>query len=612
MKFCNGCGKPLAAPEKDTGGEKIFAEYASLSKRIKEGDEIAFSEMYEKSEKLVYATCYGILRNHDDANDAMQDTYMTVYRTISSLQDDMKFLGWLKRIAATRSLNLYKKLKGDVSYDDAIGSEEEITGDDDLEMLPDTYIMQKTKRDILEAIMKANLSDVQYQTIVMHYYDEFPVELIAKLMDCPVGTVKTRLKSARVKIKEGVTEYEEKNKDRIFAGAIILPFLTRFFEEQAKHMDLPKINPLGLIGKGAGTGASEAAGSGAAATGAASAGATAAAAAGTAAKIGFMSTLAGKITVVAVAAALIGGIGITTLILKNSDDDSSRRHTRRERNRDDDEDETETESLVDETEAPTETPTPTSTPTPTPSPTPTPEPVLMSETVYNADGSFKSVTEYVYDNDGRILEENTKALTLPDYMEEYSNQLTWFDDGMYLDCQTINTYDEEGKLICSETSSANDVVDDLPPGEINYIYDENGTLTGYTQGQSGFPDGTRIIYDEEGRKVREELCSVNFEDFIENGVYTLEDDTYGYDLYYYDEKGNLIRIVYDADYPDLSTESTFEYDDNGVLIREAVREYRDAPIEINTYEYDENGLLLKKNTYDENGTLLSYTEYNYG
>ncbi len=216
--------------------DKIFAEYAQLVRRIKSGDEGACDEIYNKSKRLVYATCYGILNNNEDAQDAMQETYMTVFTKIDELSDESKFLGWLKRVAASKSLDMYRKKRGDISYDEIPVTE----GDDDLESLPDAYIMEKTKRDILNQIIRRELSDVQYQTILLYYYDELPIETIAKLMNCPEGTVKTRLKSSRIKIKAAIEEYEDKNKD-YFAAFTGVPFLAKFFMEIERNLNVPQV-----------------------------------------------------------------------------------------------------------------------------------------------------------------------------------------------------------------------------------------------------------------------------------------------------------------------------------------------------------------------------------
>ncbi|MBR4009470.1 MAG: RNA polymerase sigma factor [Clostridiales bacterium] len=235
--------------------EALFQEYAVLSRRIKAGDSSAFAEMYQKSARLIYGTCFGILRNEEDAGDAMQETYMTCYQKIGSLSNDMMFLSWLKRIAAAKSIDLYRKNHGDISYDDTIGADTEFSGDDDLESLPDAMLLKESNREILRSIMRTSLTDVQYQTILLYYYSELPVEAIAEIMQCPVGTVKTRLKYARSKIKAGVEMYEEKTGDKIKV-AMAAPFLTRFFTEEARNLVLPQIDPMFLLVKAAQSAAS--------------------------------------------------------------------------------------------------------------------------------------------------------------------------------------------------------------------------------------------------------------------------------------------------------------------------------------------------------------------
>ena len=322
--------------------EAVFQAYEQLAKRIKAGDESAFAEMYEKSSRLVYGTCYGILRNEDDARDAMQETYMVCYQKIGELENDKMFLSWLKRIAATRSLNLYKKNHGDISYDDAIETDETISGDDDLENLPDTWILKESEREVFRSILRSSLSEVQYQTILLYYFSELSVEAIAEVMQCPVGTVKTRLKSARIKIKEGVEMYEEKTGEKMKV-AMAVPFLGRFFQEEFKQLVLPPMDPAYILAKAAEayasagveavTGASETAGSVASGTASGvTSGATAAAASAAAAqsaagtgKAAFLSTITGKLVVlVSVIAILIVGVFLIKSLIKKTPEEKKK------------------------------------------------------------------------------------------------------------------------------------------------------------------------------------------------------------------------------------------------------------------------------------------------
>ena len=81
----------------------IHEEYAELLQRVRNGDESAFTEIYQKSERLVYNTCYRILNNKENAEDAMQETYLALYNNIDTIKDGKALVAWLSRTAYFRS-----------------------------------------------------------------------------------------------------------------------------------------------------------------------------------------------------------------------------------------------------------------------------------------------------------------------------------------------------------------------------------------------------------------------------------------------------------------------------------------------------------------------------
>ena len=301
-----------------------YEEFAGLVRRYKDGDSGAFAAIYEKTSTGVYATCLGVLSNPEDAEDAMQETYISVFNNIDSLEQDKTLIPWINRIAVNKSLDIARKRKGDIYYEDAVASEEIPEGEEDFEGLPEYFVVEQSKRDTFNSIIRSELSDVQYQTVFLHYYDDMSVEEISSVMGCPEGTVKTRLKSSRVLIRKAVERYETDNKDSLEpAGASAS--LGRFFAAYAGALAVPPAaSIMGAVGAGAGTAVSSvAAASGARTAGEASAAGKSAAAAkaassagAAAAKAGFLSTAAGKAVVVAVAAAVVipAGVGVAYLI----------------------------------------------------------------------------------------------------------------------------------------------------------------------------------------------------------------------------------------------------------------------------------------------------------
>src|SRR5262249_7077056 len=75
----------------------------ALVKRIKRGDEEAFREMVERYHARVYSLSYGVLRNAEDAEEATQDSFLTLYRKISTLDEAKEFCSSLHRVAWNRA-----------------------------------------------------------------------------------------------------------------------------------------------------------------------------------------------------------------------------------------------------------------------------------------------------------------------------------------------------------------------------------------------------------------------------------------------------------------------------------------------------------------------------
>ena len=70
-----------------------------LVRRIKRGDDPAFREMVDRYHARIYSLSYGVLRNSEDAEEATQDTFLTLYRKIGTFDESKKFFSWFYRVA---------------------------------------------------------------------------------------------------------------------------------------------------------------------------------------------------------------------------------------------------------------------------------------------------------------------------------------------------------------------------------------------------------------------------------------------------------------------------------------------------------------------------------
>lgn len=166
----------------------------------------------------------------------MQETYITAFLKLDTLNDEQKFCGWIISIAVNKCKN---KLKGKVEYriDDEVLITEAET--DEL-MLPEEYITKTEKRKVLLQIMEDTLSFNQYQTVLMFYFDEMSISEIAQGLEISEGTVKSRLNSSRAKMKTAIEDYENKSGDKLH-GVVVVPFFTTIFKEEAKSLAVPNI-----------------------------------------------------------------------------------------------------------------------------------------------------------------------------------------------------------------------------------------------------------------------------------------------------------------------------------------------------------------------------------
>lgn len=201
------------------------------------GSQAAFNRLYELTEKDVWFTCVSLLRDENNAKDAMQNTYMAIFLKLDTLTDPERFRQWAKKIAVNKCKDFLKKKTTSQIDEEEIESIAEVNE----VFLPEEYISSSENRDIIMRIIENTLSPVQYQAVIMYYFDEMSVSEIAEAAECPEGTVMSRLNLARGKIKRAITDYEEKNDDRLHT-IVPIPLFASIFKAQSNSLTAPKIN----------------------------------------------------------------------------------------------------------------------------------------------------------------------------------------------------------------------------------------------------------------------------------------------------------------------------------------------------------------------------------
>ena len=188
-------------------------------------------KIYNEAYKAVYWTAMQFLKNDADAEDVVQDTFISFMESYGNLEDTGKAVALLKKIAANKCLDRIKLSRTDVADDEFLDSVEAVPED----FLPDSIIESEDARRIVMDIINNSLSDDIRRTLILFYFDEMSTREIAEALGVPEGTVRRRLNFARNKIKKEVEKYENENKTKLF-GMAALPFLSKLFMKEAEQV----------------------------------------------------------------------------------------------------------------------------------------------------------------------------------------------------------------------------------------------------------------------------------------------------------------------------------------------------------------------------------------
>lgn len=198
---------PISLP---TTASTARSEDFLLVQSAQQGDTSAYDDLVRRYQERVYATIYHMTSNHEDANDLAQETFIKGYQALKSFKGDSSFYTWVYRIAVNKTINFLKQRKNKIhlSLNDLDFNAE---NDPDLVAL----VSEKTpRRDIAlsELQEKLNgamlkLSEVHRLVVTLHDVQGLSHEEIGKIMDCNIGTVRSRLFYARQQLQAYLSDY---------------------------------------------------------------------------------------------------------------------------------------------------------------------------------------------------------------------------------------------------------------------------------------------------------------------------------------------------------------------------------------------------------------------
>ena len=203
-------------PAKATEPEPIPASATALPNeselvaKARRGDLGAYDQLVQRYQERIYRTLYHMTSNHEDANDLAQEAFIKAFQALKSFKGGSSFYTWVYRIAVNKTLNFLKQRKNrsHMSLNDL-----DFNVENNAELV--ALISEKTPRreaGLTELQQKLNeamltLSETHRLVVTLHDVQGLSHEEIAKIMDCNVGTVRSRLFYARQQLQGQLIDY---------------------------------------------------------------------------------------------------------------------------------------------------------------------------------------------------------------------------------------------------------------------------------------------------------------------------------------------------------------------------------------------------------------------
>jgi RNA polymerase sigma-70 factor (ECF subfamily) len=213
MLFSKDHGNTLSMAIPETWGKtEEFDSDANLVARSREGDLPSFERLVSRYQNKIMGYSARMLSDHDEAEDVAQEVFIKAYRSLESFRGESSFSTWLYRIATNLCIDRMRKKKRSpqqaYSLDEPIDKDEDKGGRE----VPDysaepTRAVEREELRLRVREMVAEMPEKLRAVLVMCDMQGMAYEDIAKVLDVPIGTVKSRLFHARADLGRRLRPY---------------------------------------------------------------------------------------------------------------------------------------------------------------------------------------------------------------------------------------------------------------------------------------------------------------------------------------------------------------------------------------------------------------------
>jgi RNA polymerase sigma-70 factor (ECF subfamily) len=185
-----------------------------LVQRVQAGDSKAFRALFDKYHRRAFAVSMGVVKNQDDALDAVQEAFVKVHKNIHKFQGSSSFYTWLYRIVMNVSIDHVRRTsrRKNLDFDErALHEESEVAGDGALvphvtNANPGKAALRRELGGAIQAALQ-ELPEHHRAVIVLREIEGMSYEEMAAALEVPKGTVMSRLFHARKKMQAALAPY---------------------------------------------------------------------------------------------------------------------------------------------------------------------------------------------------------------------------------------------------------------------------------------------------------------------------------------------------------------------------------------------------------------------
>jgi RNA polymerase sigma factor (sigma-70 family) len=164
---------------------------------IRTQNEVYFSQLYRKYANKVYGKCLSILKNDDEARDAVQDIFVKIMLNMSGFGEKSQFSTWIYSITYNYCIDMIRKRKKEKTlFSDEIENASDVADEE----VPDEYLMEMDIKQLKIVLEKLPAGD--RAVLLMKYQDEMSIRDIADGMDKTESAIKMKIKRAKHKAQE--------------------------------------------------------------------------------------------------------------------------------------------------------------------------------------------------------------------------------------------------------------------------------------------------------------------------------------------------------------------------------------------------------------------------